>query len=250
MASPPGEAALAALAAARALLAFDFDGTLAPIADHPEDVRVAPEVALCLAALARRRPLAIITGRAVADVRERLGFVPAHIVGNHGAESAFTGHADTWRAVLDGVRERLARDAGPLAALGVRVEDKGQSIALHYRMAPDRLAARRAIRGFLAAAAVGPQLRVFGGKLVYNLVAAAAPDKGDALLALVAHLRCDTALFVGDDVNDEAVFRSAPAHWVTVKVGRDERPSHARFLLNGHEDLLPFLHRLAGFLEA
>lgn len=246
--SAEGESALARLVAARALLAFDFDGTLAPIADHPDDVRVAPELAACLTALASRRPTAIVTGRAVADVQERLGFTPQHIVGNHGAESEFTGHG-TWQLALDDLRARLARQADWLAQMGVRAEDKGQSIALHYRLAPNPLAARHAARDFLSMAA-GPQLRVFGGKMVYNVVAASAPDKGDAVRALVARLGCETAMFVGDDVNDEAVFNGAPAHWLTVKAGRDGRRSHARFLLEGHHDLLPLLQRLLRLLGA
>lgn len=244
-----GQAALARLMAVTALLAFDLDGTLAPIVDHPEDVRVAPDVAASLAALGRWRPIAIITGRAVADARGRLGFTPQHIIGNHGAESEFSGLADSWCTALNGFRDHLAREAYRLRRAGVTVEDKRQSIALHYRLAPDIQVARQAIHLFLQAAAE-PRLRFFGGKRVYNVVAAGAPDKGDALLQLVAHLHSPAALFVGDDINDEAVFSSAPPHWLTVKVGRGGRPSQAQYLLQSHEGMLPLLRRLLWLVEA
>jgi trehalose 6-phosphate phosphatase len=68
------------------LLAFDFDGTLAPIVDRPQDARVPEPVAQCLQELGSRCAVAIITGRSVEDVKPRLGFAPQFIVGNHGAE--------------------------------------------------------------------------------------------------------------------------------------------------------------------
>ena len=74
--SARGEAALAALMRRRPLLAFDFDGTLAPIVARPEDARVPAAVAARLAVLALRLPVAIVTGRAIGDVRHRLGFEP------------------------------------------------------------------------------------------------------------------------------------------------------------------------------
>ena len=84
--TPQGEAALAAVMRRDPLLAFDFDGTLAPIVDRPGDASVPDNVSRCLAKLARAHPVAIITGRSIADVRARLGFEPHFVIGNHGAE--------------------------------------------------------------------------------------------------------------------------------------------------------------------
>ncbi len=83
---PQGLEALETLVRAPVLFAFDFDGTLAPIRPRPDDVHVSATIALRLDKLARARPVAIVTGRRIADVRERLGFTPAWIIGNHGAE--------------------------------------------------------------------------------------------------------------------------------------------------------------------
>ncbi len=162
---PEGLAALDALVRQRPLVAFDFDGTLAPIVARPERARVPPGVARRLAALA--------------DLRARLGFVPQFLVGNHGAEcdtepAATAAH----RARLDALRCRLAAQAAALAAHGVVVEDKGASIALHYRLARDRAAAAGCIAALLGAA--DASLRVFGGKQVVNVAPADAPDKAAA----------------------------------------------------------------------
>src|SRR5690242_16341081 len=84
--STEGEQALEAVMRQRPLLAFDFDGTLAPIVARPDEAHVPLEVSHGLAELAQALPVAVITGRSVADVRPRLGFEPRYVVGNHGAE--------------------------------------------------------------------------------------------------------------------------------------------------------------------
>lgn len=240
---PEGLAALDALVRQRPLVAFDFDGTLAPIVARPERARVPPGVARRLAALTERLPLAVVSGRALADLRARLGFVPQFLVGNHGAEcdtepAATAAH----RARLDALRCRLAAQAAALAAHGVVVEDKGASIALHYRLARDRAAAAGCIAALLGAA--DASLRVFGGKQVVNVAPADAPDKAAAMQRLAARAGCASALFVGDDVNDEPVFASAPPHWLTVRVGRDDPHSHARWFVDGTAEVPLLLDRL------
>ncbi len=84
--TPEGLEALAAVVRAEPLLAFDFDGTLAPIVEHPDDAAVGAAVAAPLAALAARLPVAIVTGRSIGDVTPRLGFAARWVIGNHGAE--------------------------------------------------------------------------------------------------------------------------------------------------------------------
>ena len=227
---PPGLAALAALAREQALFAFDFDGTLAGIRARPSQVRVAPALATRMAALARARPVAIVTGRRISDVRARLGFEPAFIVGNHGAEDDGD-PAGSERIVrtLDPLRAAISARELELDVAGVLVEDKHQSIALHFRNAPDRAGASALIEEVLELR--GPDVQVFGGKLVYNAVAAGAPDKAHAVQRLLARSGASTAFFAGDDINDEPVFECAEPGWVTVRVGREHRPSRARFSL-------------------
>lgn len=247
--APAGRAALAALLHGRPLLAFDFDGTLAPIVATPGEARIGEAVASRLRRLAARLPVAIVSGRATADVRGRLGFEPQFVVGNHGAEDGLDRDAAEARArALDALRSRLAREAGAIRGAGVAVEDKGQSIALHYRLATDRGAALALIHRLLTGAA--PTLKVFGGKMVENVVAAGAADKAQAVITLVARCGADRAFFAGDDVNDEPVFVTAPADWLTVRIGRDDPRSRARFFLDSPAEMALALQAMIDELDA
>lgn len=145
---------------------------------------------------------------------------------------------------LDPVRLRLRQHADALAAQGVTIEDKGASIALHHRLAPCRERAEQAIHEALADARGAAAFDRFGGKRVVNVVAAGSPDKAAALHAMVQRCHAGAALFAGDDVNDEPAFRSAPAHWLTLRVGRDAAPTAARWRLDGTADLAGLLQRL------
>jgi len=246
--SDAGQAALAAVMAREPLLAFDFDGTLAPIVARPDDARVPQEVSLGLAALARRLPVAVITGRSLADVRGRLGFEPRYIVGNHGAEEADDAPPPEACHALDTLRRRIDVNWDVLRAHGVDVEDKRFSLALHYRLAPDAGEALLCIEELLQG--MDPGLRRFGGKCVVNVVPAGLPDKGAALATLVRRAGASAALFVGDDVNDEAVFIRAEPDWLTVKIGREDPLSQAMFFLDSDNELAVVLEKMREFVEA
>jgi trehalose 6-phosphate phosphatase len=244
--TPDGERALAAVMRLEPLLAFDFDGTLAPIVERPDDAKVTKAVANRLSELARHRPLAIITGRSVADVMPRLGFEPHHVIGSHGAEDP---HADSGAALIEAMttlRSRLSAKARELLSAGVMVEDKEHSIALHYRLAPDQDSAMARITEFLQG--LDPSLRTFGGKFVVNVVAAEAPDKGDAVRALMLRSGSASAVFIGDDVNDEAVFQIAEPHWLTVRIGEDA-DSRAMYFLESHAQIASLLRKMLSLLN-
>lgn len=240
--SPAGEMALAALLRRQVLFGFDFDGTLAPIVAQPDAARVPPPVAERLGALAALRPVVVVSGRAVADLRARLGFEPRHIVGSHGAEDPTqdNGASEANAAALDPLREHLRRHADDLAAAGVSVEDKRQSIALHYRRAAVPAAARALLQRLLDPAPGAAA--VLAGKRVFNATAPGAPDKARALRELLRRCAADCAFFAGDDRNDEPVFAAAPPEWLTVRVGR-ARGSKARFYIDGPRQMAELLDR-------
>lgn len=242
-----GALALDAALRGQPLLAFDFDGTLAPIVERPDDARVPAAIAQRLERLTRLRPLAVVTGRNVVDVAQRLGFAPQFIVGNHGAEDpGRSATLDT--AALDALRARIGARADDLCAAGVQVEDKRYSLALHYRQAREprqALACIEALCENLEAA-----LRAFGGESVVNVVLEDAPDKGDAVVSLIRRAYCTSAVFVGDDVNDEAVFERAQPNWLTVHVGGDDVRSCAAFYLNGHDEIAVLLDNALRVLES
>lgn len=238
-----GELALKQALRQRPLLAFDFDGTLAPIVPRAEDARLSAAVSARLRALAAQLPVAIVTGRTVADVSGRLGFEPQYLIGNHGAEDPQDRAASIALArQLDGMRARLVAHQADLDALGISVEDKGASLALHYRLSRERDQALALIERILDPLEAG--WRVFGGKMVVNVVPANAPDKAGAVHALVQRCGARCAVFAGDDVNDEPVFESAPPHWLTVRIGRGEPGSRARYFLDSPKEMAMLLERM------
>ncbi len=241
--TPDGQAALADLLSRKPLLAFDFDGTLAPIVPRPDDARLSFAVADRLRALAEKLPVAIVTGRTNEDVQGRLHFYPHYVVGNHGAEDELDLEGARLRTLaLDALRAVLQVRQTDLVTAGVIVEDKLQSIALHYRLSRRRDDAQGLIHDVLAA--FGNTLHVFAGKMVVNVVARGAPDKAVAVRRLLTRSACTCALFAGDDVNDEPVFEAAEPDWLTVRVGRDYPTSKARYFLDGPHEVAMLLEHL------
>jgi trehalose 6-phosphate phosphatase len=202
-------------------LFLDFDGTLAEIADTPEAATVDAGLADVLAALARRLDgaLAVVSGRPLAELDARLGAAFAG-AGQHGAELRRR-PGDTPRARaptgLDAVTRALRRCYG--ADTQLRIEDKGASVALHYRQAPERgHECLQALRGLVEP---WPALEVIAGKCVAEARARGA-DKGAALRALAreAPFAGRAPVFVGDDRTDEDGFAAAcAAGGYGVKVG-------------------------------
>lgn len=217
---------LTRLARSRTLLAFDFDGTLAPIVADREHAAMRDRTQRLLAELCARYPCAVISGRSRGDVVARLGGVAVpHVIGNHGVDTA----ADRapFARIVRRVRPLLAQALAPWSELDL--ENKGLSLAVHYRRAADRRRARAVIRRAVAALPV--PLRAVPGKLVINLVPPHAPHKGHALLALQARLAAETALYVGDDWTDEDVFRLPHGgRLVGVRVGHRRTSAAAHFV--------------------
>ena len=235
---------IAAFLTNRTLLAFDIDGTLAPIVDRPWDARVPAEVQRGLGALAERAAVAIITGRAIEDARPMLAFAPRYLVGNHGAEGvpgfeeASAHCARVCRVWLDA----LSAAAEPWRDIpGVVLEDKTYSLTFHFRHAPDAGAAHRQLIG--RAGALLPTPTLLDGKSVLNLLPPGAPHKGEALSALLKQSHCDRALYVGDDASDEAVFSMRSPVVLSVRVERD-RASAANLYLRGQKDVARFVREL------
>jgi trehalose 6-phosphate phosphatase len=218
------EPVLAQLAWSNVLLAFDYDGTLAPIVDDPDAARMRPRTQELLTRLTRLYPCVVISGRSQEDVARRVRATGVHaVVGNHGLEpwrrtDVFAARVRSWLPALEGVTDLE----------GVWIEDKYFSLAVHYRRAAGKKAARAAI---LKVAGRLDEVRIIGGKDVVNLVPRGAPHKGMALEAQRDRLGCDTALYVGDDETDEDVFAlDDPGRLLSVRVGV-KMTSRAAFFL-------------------
>lgn len=212
--TPDGQAGLAAIAAdpARALLATDYDGTLAPIVDDPAAALAAPGAAAALARLASRLgTVAIITGRTATDAVSLGGLagVPGLIVlGHYGAQRWQAGVLSALpvppgvQAVREALPGLLAEVAAPA---GTTVEDKGTSLAVHTRRTADPAAALALLREPLARLADSAGLTLEPGRLVLEL-RPAGMDKGAALRALAEERGAGSAAFCGDDLGDLTAF--------------------------------------------
>ncbi|MBT2505317.1 trehalose-phosphatase [Streptomyces sp. ISL-98] len=214
-----GRDGLAALLAApeRAVVALDFDGTLAEIVPDPEQSRAHPGAVPALAALAPRvGSVAVITGRPAGVAVRYGGFagVPGleHLVvlGHYGAErwDAVSGtvHAP---APHPGVQAARAEVPGFLDGIGAWrgswIEEKGQAVAVHTRRAADPQAAFEALRAPLAELAARHGLIVEPGRLVLEL-RPPGMDKGLALAEYVREVDAGCVLYAGDDLGDMAAF--------------------------------------------
>lgn len=226
------------LAWADALLAFDFDGTLAPIVPDPAEAHPRPSTRELLVRLCEAYPCAVISGRGHADLAARLQGIPLHaVVGNHGLDprvspSSLADAVASWRPALEALEAQHP---------GVLVEDKRFSIAVHYRKSREKKRALAAIRD--AVARLGPHRAVYGNQVV-NLLPPGAPNKGTALEALRARLHCDTALYVGDDTTDEDVFAlDQPGRLLSIRVGRNP-DSRAAFFVEDQRQVDALLEAL------
>jgi trehalose 6-phosphate phosphatase len=229
----------------RPLLAFDIDGTLAPIVTRPWNARVPAAVQRHLAELAEWTSVAIVTGRAVADAQSMLAFRPRYLIGNHGADGV-PGFEDTEAMFGRTCRAWLDEVGGagePWRELqGVTLEDKTYSLAFHYR----HVRARARVLAMLEerASQLVPRPTLMHGKNVLNLIPPGAPDKGGALRALLEDSRCGRALYVGDDATDEAVFCLRLPTVLTLRIERD-RSSAADLYLRQQGEIVRLVRELA-----
>ena len=249
LSSAQGQDALRNLCRTRALFAFDFDGTLAPIVPRPHAARAAIGVQRRLAQLARSALVAVISGRSLADLRERIPSEIRYCIGNHGSEGmieaidtdAMRQVCGAWVSQLRGLLGNLASDAG------IIVEDKGLTLSVHYRLAADRTLAAQRLAALVQQLVPAP--RVIGGKFILNLLPPNARTKFQALVELAECEAVERVLFVGDDETDELVFAQAPAHWTTVRIEPDGT-SRARFFLYRQSEVSVLLGRLLKLLCA
>ncbi|WP_255954529.1 trehalose-phosphatase [Streptomyces odontomachi] len=217
-ATEAGRSGLAALLAdpARAVIAFDFDGTLAPIVADPGQARAHPGAVPALAALAPRvRSVAIITGRPALTAVEHGSFAGVagleHLVvlGHYGAErwdaATNTLTAPDPHPGVTAVRAELPDLLERHAAGGAWIEDKGFAVAVHTRRAADPQAAFEALREPLGGLAARHRLAVEPGRFVLEL-RPPGMDKGVALTRYVREVGGTSVLYGGDDLGDLPAF--------------------------------------------
>jgi trehalose 6-phosphate synthase/phosphatase len=227
---------LRSLAPARVALFLDYDGTLAPITRHPSEARMDGSMQAALEGCVRREDteVTIVSGRALADLRERLPMEGVAHAANHGLEIDGPGLEPFVHPDLHLFAERsraLAEALRKIEAPGVWLEEKGASLTLHYREAQPDAHARVAERarevvtgaGFqareaLCAVEARPPTGWDKGRAVFHVLRARHGPEWPEQLGVV---------YVGDDETDEDAFRALQGLAFTFRVGQAERPTSA-----------------------
>jgi trehalose 6-phosphate phosphatase len=210
---------LTAVLAQRPLgLIFDIDGTLSPIAPTPEEARLYPGVAGLLEQVSHceKVHVAIMTGREIEDGAKMVNVEGLTYIGTHGLEwsdglpwrhpvqlaAGALDHVAPGKYLLDLVETHLERFPG------VIVQRKRVGGSIHYRLAPDKAATRERLLALLEEPARQVHMNLFEGKLIVEVRAPLAVDKGQALRAFAERFATRGLVFAGDDRTDLDAIRA------------------------------------------
>jgi trehalose-phosphatase len=232
-------------------LFLDYDGTLTPIVERPEDAVLAEATREVLRRVARRHPLAIVSGRDLEDVRARVALEDAHYAGCHGFEIAGPRGSRVHEAAaaaapqLGAAADMVAHDTRGID--GVQLERKRFTLAVHYRRVRHEADAHAVHEAVLRAQARHPALRVTSGKKVFELQPDVDWDKGRAVLWLIETLQLRDALpvYIGDDATDEDAFRALAGRGVGIAVQEAPRDTAAAWRLRDPDEVRALLEGLA-----
>jgi trehalose-phosphatase len=228
-------------APAQAAIFLDFDGVLAPIVERPEDAYPPEEARAELRRLVERYALvAVVSGRAGADVRERVDVDGVIYVGSHGLE--LDRQADRWR-------QQIADFASSAPWAAAEIELKGLSVAFHYRHREDERAAVVELEAIADDAREEGLVARFGRK-VLEVLPPVGSNKGTAVTSLLDGAGITRVLVAGDDTTDLDAFRAVEKldHKLRVAVIADESPTllaeHAELVVSSTGEFLELLRQL------
>lgn len=232
------------------LFCTDFDGTLAGIETDPDAPALGADNRAALKRLRDhdRVRVAVISGRELADLRERVGIEGIDYAGNHGLELHREGET-----TIHPVAKRRRRDLDEIvAAIEERladtdcfVENKSVSATVHYRTAPEREGEVHDIVESAVERVAQDEFELSTGKNIVELTPAVAWDKGDALSLLAEERTGWLPMYIGDDTTDEAAFRVLSGTGIGVHVG-DDAETTADYRIENPEAVTRFLDWLAG----
>jgi trehalose-phosphatase len=232
---------------------LDYDGTLTPIVSQPEDAVLSDAMREVVRRLANVCTVAVISGRDLPDVRDRVGLDSIVYAGSHGFDIAgpkgLRRENEEAQACLPALDQAEAALRDPLEAIpGAKLERKRFSIAVHFRNAPDdRLAEIEQIVDRVHRR--HPDLRQSGGKKIFELQPNIDWHKGRAVFWLLDTLDLNhpdlVPLYLGDDLTDEDAFKALAGQGVGIVIRDEPRPTTAQYALESPAEAGAFLEQLA-----
>jgi len=246
--------------AGRILLLADYDGTLTPIVARPETANLVEDTRHLLRSLAHQRRfiVGVVSGRALADLKEKVGINGIVYAGNHGLEiegpgiSFINPVADELKPVLRLMHYVLSQALATIK--GVFVEDKGLTLSVHYRLDEEHRVkeVEGIVRNVVGGVEAVGKARVTPGKKVYEVRPAVAWDKGKAIKLLMKRYGKGgrnsglVPVYLGDDRTDEDGFRVIESYGngISVFVGENSPETSARYFLRSPGEVADFLGRL------
>jgi trehalose 6-phosphate phosphatase len=248
--------------ARRIMLLTDYDGTLTPIVERPELAFLPESTGQLLRALSRKHnfTVGVISGRALADLKSRVGISSLVYAGNHGLEIEGPGIrfvspvAEELRPILRILHYVLDRALSTVR--GVLVENKGLSLSVHYRLVDSHKAGEieDIVKRVAGPVEANGKARITSGKKVFEVRPAVNWDKGKAIKLLMKRYGKGgrrsglMPIYLGDDLTDEDGFRVIEAYGngVSIFVGAPTFDSVARYFLKSPREVAIFLETLLG----
>lgn len=248
------------LSGKRPAVFLDYDGTLTPIVDRPEDAVISDSMRDAVSGLAERCTVCVVSGRDRQVVQELMGLGNLVVAGSHGfdiwsPEEGTIEHdaGSGYEELLEDVKARVQEEVGEIE--GASVEPKKASVAVHYRLASEggRQEIKRSVDRILDD--YPDDLKMTPGKMVYEIQPKLDWDKGKAVLYLLETLDLDqdevVPMYLGDDHTDEHAFEALKGKGLGIFVGYaddpevGERTTSADYLLSTVEEVETFLNHLA-----
>jgi alpha,alpha-trehalase len=238
----------------RVAVFLDYDGTLTPIVNHPENAWLSDSMRQALRELAACAPVAILSGRDLDDVRRRVDLDGIVYAGSHGFDIAGPGGLSrelgtAYLSVLATAETELREALDEIP--GAQLERKRFSVAAHYRNVNENDVPMLA-RAVEAVAARHPELRRINGKKIYELLPKIDWDKGKAVIWLLETLHLEPEnirpIYLGDDTTDEDAFRALEHRGIAILVTDESQPTAARYSLKNPTEAEDFLRALTATL--
>ncbi len=238
----------------------DVDGTISETAPTPQEAVVSPVCRQYLSTLCNQLALvAAISGRPAIEAKNMIKIDRMVYIGNHGLERWTEGHSELTKdvKVYSKVIKAVIEELTPLLSIkGIRIENKGISATIHYRLCPHQELAKRDILLALENSTRAKSLQITPGKMSINLLPPVAVNKGTAVLELIQEYSLQGGIYLGDETTDIDAFRAIHtacrdldfqgfAVGITSREMPEKLVAEADFTLSGVNDVERFLKWLS-----